>query len=77
MSHDTLCLKFNSAVTAWGLDCSAADTEGLVIYIRLRCVRWLGLSHQQVTSLCGHEGKMFRKSKAAAQLKEMEPLQVL
>ena len=74
MSHDTLCLKINTAVTAWGLGCSVVDTEGLIIHGQLR----LGLSHQQVPSLCGHGGKsMFRKSKAAAQLKEKEPSQVL
>ena len=77
VSQETLCLKMNTAVTAWGSGCSAVDTEGLVIHVRLRCVRRLGLSHQQVTRLCGHGGKMFRKSKAAAQLKEMEPFQVL
>ena len=59
VSQETLCLKMNTAVTAWGSGCSAVDTEGLVIHVRLRCVRRLGLSHQQVTRLCGHGGKMF------------------
>lgn len=61
-----------------GFGSPAADTEGLVIHILSSgAVAWLGLSHQQGPVFVVMGARCLGESKAAAQLKEMEPFQVL